>query len=62
MYGRYIKSDGSIEAGAYYSWSTHGANESTSGGEHGQWEVQILQLIWFTIGGMVQTINQHYVK
>ena len=37
MYGRYIKADGSIEAGAYYSWSTHGANESTSGGEHGQW-------------------------
>lgn len=37
MYGRYIKADGSVESGAYYSWTTHGANENTSGGEHGQW-------------------------
>ena len=37
MYMRYIKADGSIESGGYYTWTTHGANEGSNGGEHGQW-------------------------
>jgi len=38
MYGRYIKADGSIQSGAGYHSTVHGANDSSSSGsEHNVW-------------------------